>query len=81
MLIGSETEENLVNNVELPKIQLEIIGEIAETLIMLGAPSGLMACVGSWGDTLPQDEILEMWRDWNQSAKKESWIVKPAIFA
>lgn len=68
-----------INDVALPKIQLEIIGEIAETLGMLGANGGLLACIGSWGDTLPQDEILEMWRDWNRLAKQEGWIVKPAI--
>ena len=46
--------ENKADAVALPKIQLEIINEIAETLAMLGAPSGLMACIGSWGDTLPK---------------------------
>lgn len=68
-------------DVTVPKVQLGIINEIAETLSMLGATGGLMACIGSWGDTLPQDEVLEMWRDWNRLAKQEGWIVKPAILA
>ncbi len=68
-------------DIKVPKVQLKIINEIAETLAMLGAPSGLMACIGSWGDTLPQDEILEMWRDWNQLAKQKGWVIAPAVFA
>lgn len=70
-----------INDVALPEVQIEIIGEISETLGMLGATGGLMACIGSWGDTLPQDEVLEMWRDWNRLAKQKGWIVKPAVLA
>lgn len=77
--VGSSVKA--INDVALPKIQLEIIGEIAETLGMLGATGGLMACIGSWGDTLPQDEVLEMWRDWNRLAKQKGWVVKPAVLA
>lgn len=64
----------------VPKFQVGIINEIAETLAMFGAGSDLMAIVGSWGDTLPQEDILEMWREWNQAAKKNDWVAKPVVF-
>ncbi len=64
---------------ELSPVQREILKEMSKTFIMLGANSGIMNMIGSWGDTLPQEEVLQMWRDWNHSAKEKDWIVKPAV--
>lgn len=44
----------------LTPIQHEIVGEISRILEEFGATSGLLSVIGSWGDTLPEDEILLM---------------------
>lgn len=50
----------------LTPVQYAIIRELATALCDLGAASGLMAIVMSWGDTLPESEILEQLKEWNQ---------------
>ena len=57
-----------MNIEKLTDIQYEIIGELATAMNALGASGGLLAIVGSWGDTLPEIEILAMIKDWNQLA-------------
>ena len=41
--------------------------EISYALELLGADRELLATVRSWGDTLPDEEVLRMLRDWNCS--------------
>lgn len=55
--------ENTVN--VLSPLQHSIKNEIATALINFGAKSDLMSIIGSWGDTLHEDEILEMLKEWN----------------
>jgi hypothetical protein len=43
---------------------LRITREIYRALEALGADPGLLASVGSWGDTLDDAEILEMLQAW-----------------
>lgn len=50
---------------KLTQTQYEIIAEIAKAAEKLGANSGLIANIMSWGDTLPDNEILDNLRDWN----------------
>lgn len=50
----------------LTSTQYAIINELATALVDLGATSGLIAIVMSWGDTLPENEILDMLKDWNK---------------
>lgn len=50
----------------LTPVQYAIIRELATALCDLGATSGLMGIVMSWGDTLPESEILEQLKEWNQ---------------
>lgn len=40
-----------------------IIGEIYDSMVILGAKSDLLSIVGSWGDTLQDDEVLGMLQD------------------
>lgn len=49
----------------LDPMLVAIVNEIATAMSDLGATSGLMAIIGSWGDTLPDEDILEMFKDWN----------------
>jgi len=62
------TWRKIMNIGKLTDTQYEIIGELATAMSALGASSGLLAIVSSWGDTLPEIEILAMIKDWNQRA-------------
>ena len=44
----------------LTPTQLAIVAEIGKALRQLGAGIGVQAAVGSWGDTLEEDEVLEL---------------------
>lgn len=46
-------------------IDAEIRAEIYTALQKLGADRELLATVGSWGDTLPDGDVLELLREWN----------------
>ncbi|HEY6183543.1 MAG TPA: hypothetical protein VIW67_14940 [Terriglobales bacterium] len=43
----------------------EIKDEISRALGLLGADSGLLTTVGSWGDALPDKEVLRLLKEWN----------------
>jgi hypothetical protein len=47
--------------------QREIVMELYRTLVLLGADSELLGTVGSWGDCLPEREVLSGLRSWNQA--------------
>lgn len=70
----------LYSDFNLPPVQYAIMREIIQAFEDLGGGLGLFCIMGSWGDTLPQDEILEMFRDYNKAIKDEGWIVTPAVF-
>ena len=46
-------------------LQHEIIAEISKCFDRLGAERGVFAALHSWGDTLPDVEILKMLKDLN----------------
>ena len=50
----------------------EIIEELYRTLVLLGADDGLLGTVGSWGDSLPDKDVLAGLRGWNQATLKET---------
>ena len=50
----------------------KIIGELYRTLVLLGADDGLLGTVGSWGDSLPDKDVLAGLRGWNQATRKET---------
>jgi hypothetical protein len=39
--------------------------EISRALVLLGADRELLATVGSWGETLPDKEVLRLLKEWN----------------
>lgn len=45
----------------------KIVAELYRTLEHLGAKSDLLGTVGSFRDTLSDDEVLGFLRDWNQA--------------
>ena len=47
--------------------------EIYRAFEALGADRKLLATVGSWGDTLDDDEVLELLREWNYGSLREGF--------
>lgn len=52
---------------EMPELRIQIIKELYKALEGLGAPMELLANVGSWGDTLTEEEVLSCLQHYNQS--------------
>jgi len=49
--------------------QAAIVQELYRTFQKLGAPPELLGVIGSWGDTLSDEEVLTMLRVWNESGR------------
>jgi hypothetical protein len=45
-------------------------GDLYKKLEVLGADRDILAVVGSWGDTLDDEEILRLLKEWNASEAK-----------
>lgn len=45
---------------------LEITKELYRALETLGADPGLLGCIGSWGDTLDDMDVLACIHSWNE---------------
>jgi hypothetical protein len=50
----------------------EIVNEIYRSLVLLGADNGLLGTIGSWGESLPDEDVLANLKGWNQSTLKET---------
>ncbi|MDN3551485.1 hypothetical protein [Mucilaginibacter aquaedulcis] len=62
---------SISNEVEvLSPMTILISNEIAYAMHTLGAKSDLLSIIGSWGDTLPSDQILNMLKEWNADNKR-----------
>jgi len=59
----------------LSRVSSLSVAQISEELKGLGAVPMLLGIVGSWGDTLADDEILETLRDWNQKSEERVWRI------
>jgi hypothetical protein len=46
--------------------QRRIVEELYCSLVLLGADSSLLGTVGSWGDCLPEEEVLSGLEMWNR---------------
>lgn len=53
---------------KLNPVQCAIVSELSVAADRLGAGAGLQCILGSWGDTLPESEILDMLKDYNALA-------------
>ena len=53
------------------QLNREIVGELYRTLVLLGADNGLLGTVGSWGESLPDDDVLANLKGWNDATLKE----------
>ena len=45
---------------------LKIVRELYLAVEFLKGDPGLLACIGSWGDTLDDAEVLDMLKSWNE---------------
>tara|TARA_B110000285_G_C14504224_1_gene329471 strand:+ start:169 stop:390 length:222 start_codon:yes stop_codon:yes gene_type:complete len=53
------------------ELEFEIISEIINSTILLGAKSDLTGTIASWGDTQTDEEILISLKCWNKWKEKE----------
>jgi len=52
-------------------VEDEIRSEIYRALELLGANRELLATVGSWADTLDDEEVLKLLKHWNESEETQ----------
>jgi hypothetical protein len=59
------TNQTARRNGKALSFENEIRSEIYRAFELLSADSGLLATVGSWGDTLDDLEVLRLLKQWN----------------
>jgi hypothetical protein len=65
-LPNMNTNETTGEIEKLSPIQYRIVEEIIEAIDILGGKNDLTTALCSWGDTLPQSEVLLMLKEWNR---------------
>jgi hypothetical protein len=50
----------------------DIVAELYRTLVLLGADAGLLGTIGSWGTSLPDQDVLANLRGWNETSLRET---------
>ena len=50
-------------------LQIAIVTELSQALAKLKAPPALRGIVGAWGDTLSEDEVCKLLKEWNATGK------------
>lgn len=55
---------------KLSETHYKINKELCHAISRLGGGPGLLCILGSWGDTLPEPEILIMIEDYNKLSEK-----------
>lgn len=54
-----------------PDLRREIVAEIYRAFVLLGAGNDLLGLIGSWGDSLPAENVLSGLRAWNRATVPE----------
>ena len=47
----------------------EIVQELYRTLVLLGAEPDVLGAVGSWGNSLPEEDVLARLQTWNHATQ------------
>ena len=55
----------------MSEIDIQIKNEIYWALSLLGGKSDILGTVGSWKDTMPDEDILSCLKLWNEWKRKE----------
>lgn len=55
----------------MSETDLKIVQELSYSLSLLGAKSDLLGTVGSWKDTLSDEDVLAGLKAWNEWKRKE----------
>lgn len=50
----------------------DIVAEIYRALVLLGAENDLLGTIGSWGESLPDEDVLANLRAWNDATLKQT---------
>jgi hypothetical protein len=50
-----------------------VVTEIYKAMEKLGAGSDLLGIVGSWGESLPESQVLSMLRGWNAATGRTEY--------
>jgi hypothetical protein len=53
------------------RLSTEIVSELYRTLVLLGAGSDLLGTVGSWGDSLSDQDVLDNLKAWNEGTVRD----------
>jgi hypothetical protein len=53
---------------------MQIRSEIYVAMESLGAPPRLLAVIGSWGDTLSDEAVLAVLKEWNETGQAPETI-------
>jgi hypothetical protein len=73
-------ETNAQSDIEkLRPIQYEIIEELCKAFHNLKSPVGFLAALGSYGDTMPESEILAMLKDMNSQYATSTSIASTQV--
>lgn len=51
----------------MTNVTREVVNEIYKAFQTLGAESDLLGIVGSWGDSIPEADVLTMLKGWNEA--------------
>jgi|HubBroStandDraft_2_1064218.scaffolds.fasta_scaffold102344_4 hypothetical protein len=55
----------------MDSLKREIVGEVYRTLVLLGADNRLLGTIGSWGDGIPEKDVLSGLQAWNEATLAE----------
>ncbi len=50
----------------------QIVSEVYRALVLMGANSDLLGTIGSWGDSLPDADVLANLKAWNEATLQET---------
>jgi hypothetical protein len=50
----------------------DVVNELYRTLVLLGADNDLLGTVGSWGNSLPDEDVLANLQGWNEATLTET---------
>jgi hypothetical protein len=59
------------SDMQAKTVNREVVGELYRALVLLGADNDLLGTVGSWGDSLPEQDVLANLKGWNEVTLKE----------